>query len=286
MIRKNNYRNNNLSWYKNFQQFNKWVADLQLSKGVGFAMYKHLIISPKEILNSVLLSKYVYDDLSKLPPVDNLQIVSTFDNDNTEGAIYHDNNDNTIYISFRGTSEKKDILTDGAYFSKKFLDTKAHRGCVNAFYDVEHIVLDALNNFMKSEISYNIVLCGHSLGGALANLFMYYFNYTKCIKYKDIKSITAGSLKVFIKRNLTKTHDIFITNALRITHADDIVPSLPPDTLILTLMRQEYVHVGEHWSIGIEDDKHSFKEHKIKNYVNTLIKEGVLSEQEQIISSS
>lgn len=249
-------------------------------------MYKHSLISPKEILNSVLLSKYVYDDLSKLPPVDNLQIVKTFDNENTEGAIYHDSNDNTIYISFRGTSDKRDMITDGAYFSKKFLDTKAHRGCVHAFYDVEHIILDVLNGFMNPEISYNIILCGHSLGGALANLWMYYLNYTQCIKYNSIKLVTCGSLKVFIKRNLTKTHDIFITNALRITHADDIVPSLPPETLVLTLMRQEYIHVGEHWSIGVEDDKHSFKEHKIKNYVDALIKEGVLSEHEQIIISS
>lgn len=240
-------------------------------------MYRHSLISPKEILNSVLLSKFVYSDLNKLPPlVDNLQLVNTFDRDNTEGAIYHDVTDDTLYVSFRGTSEGKDFRTDATYFSKNFLDTKAHRGFVNAFYEIEHAMLNGLNNFMLPEKEYTLVICGHSLGGAIAHLAFYYLLYTQCVKFKDIRLVTAGSPKVFFKKNLTETHKHFIDKAVRITHADDVVPEMPPQTIILTLTGCKYVHIGQHWNIGTEDDSHGFKEHKIQGYIDTLMKEGVV----------
>lgn len=241
-------------------------------------MYRHALINSTEILNSVLLSKYVYSDLNKLPPiVDNLKLVHTFDVKNTEGAIYHDIISNTIYVSFRGTSEKKDFKTDATYFSKKFLDTKAHRGFVNAFYMVENEILNTLNNYMKADTEYNFIFCGHSLGGALAQLGFYYFIKTQKIKYKEIKLITAGSPKVFIKKYLTEIHEYFRSRAIRITHADDVVPDLPPQTIILRLLNEKYIHLGQHWNIGIEDYAGGFKDHSIKNYIETLIKEGVVN---------
>lgn len=240
-------------------------------------MYKHRLITDEEILNSSVLMSEVYKPLIDIPElINDLVLVKTIVVGDTQLAIYCDTVKNTIYVSFRGTSEAGDVVTDISYFPKKYLDTKSHRGFIDSFESIKYAIFTEINELTYSTSQTRLIFCGHSLGGAIAHLAFYFVNNTPEVLGMNISNvflITEGSPKVFVERKLTPIHQTFSSRAIRITYADDIVPTLPPRTLILTLMRGEYTHVGQHWSIGIQDYKEGITEHSSKMYLKMMQKE-------------
>lgn len=99
-------------------------------------MFEELNLSKKEVLNAALISSKAYsdtdNDVSLYISGDGVHFEKKqyFDVDGTEGVIYYDITDQTLYVAFRGTSGMKDISTDINILGKKFLNTKAHRGFV------------------------------------------------------------------------------------------------------------------------------------------------------------
>ena len=82
--------------------------------------------------------------------------------------------------------------------------------------------------------------------------------------------ITFGAPKVFKRRNITSTHRSEFTSALRVTHSDDLVAHLPPDSLFLK--KYEYVHLGQHLHIGVDDNKRPLTEHFLRSYITEFEK--------------
>lgn len=246
-------------------------------------MYKHRIILDQEVLNSSILMDIVYKPLEVLPKdIEGLHLSDTLSIKDTDLAIYTDIKNNTIYVVFRGTSNKEDVITDIAYFPKKFLDTKAHDGFVDALEVVLQKIISMVNTEVVFSLTTRLVICGHSLGGALAQLLFYYANQNDKefrISKSNIFCITEGSPKVFVERFLTQNHDCFKERAIRITSPDDIVPSLPPRTLLLRITRNSYTHIGQHWDIGIEDYEGEIREHYADKYLIAIRKEVEVSDR-------
>lgn len=237
-------------------------------------MYRHRSINDEEVITAATLMDVVYKPLETIPKqIGDISLSNTISIKGTDLAIFTNVERNTIYVVFRGTSGLKDVITDIKYFPKKFLDTKAHKGFVDAVNLVIPKIIESINSLATNIHTARIFFCGHSLGGSLAQLLYYYANDNSHEIRAYISSmfcITEGAPKTFSGRHLTDTHEVFNDRAIRITHSDDVIPDLPPRTLLLRLMRTSYIHIGEHWDIGIADYEDGIREHYSDKYLATL----------------
>lgn len=86
---------------------------------------------------------------------------------------------NSTYVVFRGTQTDsffecvKDIISDSLWFFKKIRikDSKIHFGFVRAFGSIGSDILLCIKNKKKTS---KIIVCGHSMGAAIATLFVWY----------------------------------------------------------------------------------------------------------------
>jgi len=154
------------------------------------------------------------------------------DNQNTGTvmSIIKNNTKNEIYIVFRGTEQNlTDLKTDLDTGIPPFLKSKKsiviHKGFIEAFESIKTQLLDYINNEATFNSNQTIIVTGHSLGAALATIFMSQLNQTKLIN-NYIKLITFGSPLVgndaFIKSiGLDNKKNIRITNGI------DIITVIP-----------------------------------------------------------
>lgn len=236
-------------------------------------MYVHEYITHEEILKAAKLSELAYKKQSEIPEnFEGMELIKFLDNDNTEMCIFKDTPNNTLYVAFRGSSEFKDFLSDATFVPRNFMNTTAHRGFVKAFLKIKQDMVDTVSGSVKygGDAAPKIILTGHSLGGALANLALYFF---LAIDYKNAWLVSFGSPKVFYANKLTEIHNEFNTRAIRICFSDDAVTNMPPVTPIMKLFKRVYTHVGQHWSVGIKDSSCQFDDHKMKRYVSIIMKE-------------
>jgi hypothetical protein len=140
---------------------------------------------------------------------------------NTQAFITH--NDELVLISVRGTNEKlADGLRDADALQVPFVEGvgKVHRG----FYDAALKVYDLTMNYLdKFHTGQKLVVCGHSLGGAIALLLSEMLRRQK--EYEvDIVLYTYGSPRAadatFIKGAADLVH-------YRMVNHNDPVPSVP-----------------------------------------------------------
>lgn len=133
------------------------------------------------------------------------------------------------WITVRGSTNLKNWLLNCDYIQHSLTRTNAagetvsitlHKGFYQAAHTIYPIILPHLNPAYPTRIT------GHSLGGAIAAILMM-FLYEH--NYKLEKGITFGQPKVTNKSGAILCD---ILPLLRIINEDDIVPSLPPDTLV------------------------------------------------------
>ncbi len=239
----------------------------------------------KEILNAASISQFAYKKENQLlllytnPDGIILEKIKYFDVDDTESVVYHDDTNSTLYVAFRGTSSLMDVLTDINFGCSQFYGMKAHRGFVKAYKKISSAIMETVKNAIADEKlrTNKVVFCGHSLGGALANLAFYHAvsSYSNIFRDSNVtcKLVTYGSPKVFNARQMNSVvSDIFLTHAVRLTHGDDIVTTLPKySSFMKKVFGIEYIHLGEHLGVGeYPDGKDAFSEHSLKTYIATL----------------
>lgn len=170
------------------------------------------------ISTAMRLSSLIYETRNIV--YSGLDLIQTIENrhTSTEGAILEDPVNKVLYIVFRGTQEPKDILTD-AYCVQTEMKVyqhscKVHIGFHNAYESIKNeIKLDKFRN-------HTLVICGHSLGGALATVC------ATVIDHQNVNCITFGSPRVgnddfvdIFKMNVRETY--------RFVHENDVVPMVP-----------------------------------------------------------
>ncbi len=125
--------------------------------------------------------------------------------------------DNTFYICFQGTTDLDDLARDARF---NLVDFPIDRGVprVHAgFRGVYTLIEREVTHFVALNNDKQIVFCGHSLGGALAQMFGAVFEHI------DPEVITCGAPRVG-----DFTFAMLVPNHTRIVHRGDIVPSCPP----------------------------------------------------------
>ena len=155
----------------------------------------------------------------------------------TQVAIFQDDTAKELIISFPGTTSMQDALTDVVIYLTPFTTApgctgcKVHLGLLTGWRGVQVNLTNALTELQARYPLYSTVIVGHSLGGGLAS-----------VAYTDLKSngvsvraaYTMGSLRVgnhqyaAFTDALSGASDTAIGSFVRLTHASDGVPSLPP----------------------------------------------------------
>lgn len=191
------------------------------------------------------------------------------------------NNNNTLYICFRGTSSLQDwkINLDSRLieYKKNNNKFKIHNGFYTQYNSVKNNIMPFI---MKNNTYNNIVICGHSLGGALATICS--FDLCDNIYNSNITCVTFGSPRVGDKKfvNLYNNYNI---STHRIVISGDPVPKWPlngnyihicsciyfKDKKIYIKPNKAYISI-KRFLIYILNFDHNLYSHNINNYISIL----------------
>ena len=159
-------------------------------------------------------------------------------------------------ISIRGTDNGKNVLTDldARPFKDRKLGVQVHRGFRDAS---EKLKNDIIENVALEE---NIILTGHSLGGAIAQILGLWFEDDAY----EVQIYTFGSPSVLIEQMWEDGH-------FRVYLENDPVPFLPPFPYVHWGIRinAETLDWDENHPIG-DVTKIDARDHSIKEYLKVL----------------
>ena len=216
-----------------------------------FCWNKQSIMEFGNLINQDIYSELC--DISKL----------IFISSSLDGNAYIWKKENKMYVAFRGTSSRMDILIDLDFTMFHWKeDIFVHSGFIDQFL--------SLNLNISMEITKDIEeihFCGHSLGAGLATLASAYY----AEKHPNIKVIcmTFGSPKVG-NDGFVKWFEKNITKSIRMCNCGDPVTMLP--------FWYGWNHVKNTWYInGVAlSDKKSLQiikksKHDLTNYINALL---------------
>ncbi len=142
-----------------------------------------------------------------------------------------------VVIVFRGTEPQasEDILTDLRFLPARFDDRlAAHRG----FIEATSALLPLLDAEVERAGDRRVWLTGHSLGGALAQLY----GWKQRLRVNAV--YTFGSPRVFTTA-CAEMYDPSV-RCYRIVNNNDVVPHVPTPPV--------YTHVGEEWFVDAAGD--------------------------------
>jgi triacylglycerol lipase len=177
-----------------------------------------------EVLYNVQLCDVVYKDQKDIDFNHyGLTSVKWIDDKKTDTQAFIAMKGKSLYVVFRGTSSKKDAQNDVSIDKVPFIveGDKVHIGFKSSWDGVKEIVLKTIH---KMTGRYDkIVVCGHSLGAAVATLCAYNLSHV----YNDpIECCTIGSPRVGNK-TFKNNYDSRKIKTLRIVHNNDVVTHSP-----------------------------------------------------------
>lgn len=198
----------------------------------------------------------------------------------TDAQLYIWIKNRRCYITFRGTSGKKDILKDLKITTEKIKDNiYVHDGFYDQFISIKETMYTVLD---KEFINYDeFIISGHSLGGALAHLAVPF------IREKYIYPITCftfGSPRVGNK-HFVQWFDNCVTTNYRVCNKNDIITTIPLNYYWVHTMKKTVNldqsnftlrHIDTPWykrlflSIKLINLKDPKKDHSCKYYIENL----------------
>lgn len=124
---------------------------------------------------------------------------------------------NTLFIGVRGTKEVRDYLTDALGVAIDFYNTIAHAGFVKSG---EYLYKKTIDTIMRitGEKSCNVVITGHSLGGAAASAFAIKLHSEQ--PSLNVRCVTYGCPGVISVKSAQMCYD-YITAIINI---GDVIP--------------------------------------------------------------
>ena len=222
-----------------------------------FASLRGSQFSWEAALSTALASYVAYLDESQIRQtcdvwqLSGLQFIAR---DNTECFVVGDSE--TALVAFRGTEKKvADWLTDLNFIGTTKTYGRVHRGFWAAFQAVADLVNDAIASLGSPEL----VLTGHSLGGALALIAAAELkgkHSVRSIYTYGQPAVGKGRHPEFMQANFGRKFFRFVNN-------DDIVTKVPPT----------YRHTGELYRFGPDSNLMPEAEAAFNNDIPTTMSE-------------
>jgi hypothetical protein len=158
-------------------------------------------------------------------------------------------NTKSIIIAFKGTEGFQDVLTDLKFSLRRLkydndfsCDAKIHKGFGQSYNDVVYKIRDQVKNLKETEDLDNIIVTGHSLGGALAFLCSADMLHSGLYESHKIKCVTFGSPRVG-NSHFAEEFISMIPDTHRFVQGHDIIPSIP-------LYQMDFQHCGNLYHVG------------------------------------
>ena len=164
--------------------------------------------------------------------------------------LLRDSNAKRSYLAFRGTDgEGADLETDldfalvpygdSSNNTVAFLDGDVHSGFNTNLFGEDKLYV-ALDEIVRSTVEqypdHELVICGHSLGGALAILYSAHVAKT-LLPDSNVKVQTIGTPRVGDGSFKNSMRDLSNLANWRLVYEDDVIPRIP-------LRSQGYRHTG------------------------------------------
>jgi hypothetical protein len=157
-----------------------------------------------------------------------LSLVKWIENKKSDTQGFVATKDKTIYVVWRGSESKKDFQNDASVDKVPFLNDgeKVHIGFKSCWESVVGDTYDAIDTALENlqGETTDIVVSGHSLGGAVATLYAY--SIKKHYPHYNLKATTIGSPRVGNKV-FKQNYDNSDIDTLRIVHNNDLVTHTP-----------------------------------------------------------
>ena len=157
-----------------------------------------------------------------------LSLVRWIENKKSDTQGFVATRNKTIYVVWRGSESKKDFQNDASIDKVPFIEDgeKVHIGFKYCWESVLGDTYDAIETALENlqGKTKDIVVCGHSLGGAVATLYAH--SIKKHYPEYNIKSVTIGSPRVGNK-TFKDNDDLSNIDTLRIVHNNDLVTHTP-----------------------------------------------------------
>lgn len=143
-------------------------------------------------------------------------------NNDVDAQAYIFTKQNKLYIVFRGTSSKNDILIDLDIRTHKIKDNiYVHNGFYKQFKSLENQINESIDDYKNID---EIVFIGHSLGAGIAQIASAI--YADILKDKKVSCITFGCPRTG-NNNFVKWFNNNIDKHVRIANKNDIVTMIP-----------------------------------------------------------
>lgn len=140
--------------------------------------------------------------------------------------VLHDSRQ--IVLLFQGTSSKTDLLIDLNFpvsvYKHQYSCIKAHGGFVKAWKSANDTVMHDLISTWSTVSDYEVVITGHSLGGALATLASEDFYYRTGRK---VNLLTFGCPNILFGKKSMRYLRSCCNSMFQYAQYNDIVPAIP-----------------------------------------------------------
>lgn len=137
----------------------------------------------------------------------------------------HGSDTRIVYVAFRGTEDKRDAVADldvrHVQFGK-MTNIKVHNGFYQQYISIQPEILHSLRS-MSGDFD-TIIVCGHSLGGALATIAA--TDLAIQMPDKRVKCHTCGSPRVG-NQEFVELFNACVSENWRVYNANDPVPMIP-----------------------------------------------------------
>ena len=186
-------------------------------------------MTKREVVYNASLAVLAYSQKEQIKWSDyGLELVKWIENKKSDTQGFVATRDKSIYVVWRGSESKKDFQNDASIDKVPFLNEgeKVHIGFKSCWESVVGDTYDAIDialENLQGETT-DIVVCGHSLGGAVATLYAH--SIKKHYPDYNIKSVTIGSPRVGNK-TFKDNYDLSDIDTLRIVHNNDLVTHTP-----------------------------------------------------------
>lgn len=157
-----------------------------------------------------------------------LELVKWIENKKSDTQGFVATKDKTIYVVWRGSESKKDFQNDASIDKVPFIEQneRVHIGFMSCWESVVGDTYDAIDTALENlqGETTDIVVSGHSLGGAVATLYAY--SIKKHYPHYNVSATTIGSPRVGNKI-FKDNYDNSGIDTLRIVHNNDLVTHTP-----------------------------------------------------------